>query len=135
MISPEIWTDAKFLKLTVKEKLVFIACISFADDEGILELGSESLWYRINVQPNDLSIAEYNDILGKLSKLGMIVRYDEYAFIPAWFKHQYIKHPTKSLLHRPPESIAKYYLEYLSGWYNQYKEKEYPYDNNGVTRG
>ena len=112
MLSPDLWTDGKSIRLKNDELLFFIGMISMADDEAIVEADPGSLHFRLARQ--EFSPEKIEDLLQRLHDEGMIVRYNGYAFLPNFFKHQKLDRPTMTKLKRPPAEIVRQYPEYLS---------------------
>lgn len=140
MLDPQIWRDRKVIKLNATEVLIWIGCISVADDEGIFEPDPEALHFefgRFDVNPQQIGTA-----LNRLEDLGMLVKYDDdaYAFLPNWYKHQTLNRPKETKLRRPPRSIVEQYPEYVRAWESSFSyyrkddegkrehvQAEYPY--------
>ncbi len=114
MIDPGIWRDSNVIKLTNDEFIVWLGCISSADDEGIIEPDPDSLFFELGRR--ELTPEKISDALDRIADLGMIVRYDRYAFLPNWFKHQTLNRPTRTKLIRPPQFIVEKYPEYITSW-------------------
>ena len=131
MIDPAIWSDSKVIQLTSKEFVVWLGCISNADDEGIFEADPASFYFKLARQ--DISISEISSAFAHLSILSMIRCYSRFAFIPTWFKHQVLNRPNETKNQRPTEKLLAEHPEYVSAWENtfstQSKQKKYPYES------
>ena len=116
MLSNGIWRDKKIIKLSSKELIVWIGCISIADDEGILEPDADSLFYEL--ARRDMTVEEIDSAIKKLEsdEINLLVPYGPYAFIPTWYKHQSLNRPSKTKLKRPPKDIVENYPDYIEGW-------------------
>jgi hypothetical protein len=132
MLANGIWHDRKCIRLSNEELLVWIGCISLADDEGIFEADPLALHYELarrTITPDDME-----DILAELDKAGLIVRYGDYAFIPAWFKHQKLKgrSPQETNHRRPPRGVLEKYPAYVKEWELTFSKgdttADYPFD-------
>jgi hypothetical protein len=102
MISPEIWTDLKFVRLSLPQRLLYIGLISNADDDG--RLRGEAEYLKMIIFPSDnISPNAIEDMLKHLD--GLIIRYEVngnwYIQHPNWNKHQYIEKRRPSLLPAP----------------------------------
>jgi len=114
MIDPGIWRDSNVIKLSNDEFIVWIGCISSADDEGIIEPDPDSLFFEMGRR--ELTSEKIASALDRLAKLEMIIRYGRYAFLPNWFKHQTLNRPTRTKMIRPPRSIVEKYPSYIAAW-------------------
>jgi hypothetical protein len=74
----------------------------------------------------DMSEEEISAAFDHLTELGMIVRYGEYAFMPTWFKHQNLDHPTKTKHRRPPREVIENYPDYVAGWERAFSTRDNP---------
>jgi hypothetical protein len=128
MIDPAIWSDSKVIQLTSKEFVIWLGCISNADDEGIFEADPASFYFKIARQ--DIAIQEISDAFTHLARLSMIRAYGRFAFIPTWFKHQVLNRPNETKNQRPTEKLLSEHPEYVSAWETtfstQNKPKKYP---------
>src|SRR3972149_2589182 len=98
-LDPDIWGDSKFLKLSTFAKVIFLGCISLADDEGILEVSPITIKFKLGLleSEQDIEIS-----LIKLQELQMIVLYqnNELAYLPNFLKHQTIQFPVPTKYQR-----------------------------------
>ena len=113
-LDPDIWGDSKFLKLSTFAKVIFLGCISLADDEGILEVSPITIKFKLGLleSEQDIEIS-----LIKLQELQMIVLYqnNELAYLPNFLKHQTIQFPVPTKYQRPPkEKIIGEYEQYVT---------------------
>jgi hypothetical protein len=108
MINPSIWTDIKFNKLSIPQRLLFIGLISNADDEG--RLRGEPEYLKMIIFPTDK--IPYTEISAMIKAIGdMIISYNidgrQCIQLANWNKHQYINRPTPSLLPAPHGYISE----------------------------
>ena len=68
MIDPTIWEDEHFGQLSDKAKLLFIACISNADDDGRLS-GNPSNLRAIAFRFSDISIEDVENLTEELTEM------------------------------------------------------------------
>ncbi len=116
MISPEIWTDPKFVSLSNDAtRLLFIGLFSNANDYGKLRGEWWSVRSSIFVM-NELSEDKIGVMLEELEKKKLIIRYEingeKYIKLRSWEKHQTVSHPAKDQFPDPssgntPEGIRK----------------------------
>jgi len=103
MICPNIWTNRKFIRLSDKEKILFIGLFSTADDFG-------KLWYDLlsinaSVFPCDnIAETEIKSALNKLHQLNLIVTDEKVIKIHGWKSHQSVPKPSSSSI---PEPVLK----------------------------
>jgi len=110
MIDPTFWIDPDVRKLSLEERLLFIGCISMADDEGRL-LGSPE-YLKAQIFPYDPKISvgkvkRWRDNIAK--NLKNFLLYDnsgvEYVAFIKWSYHQKPSHPKSSKL--PPPQFSE----------------------------
>jgi hypothetical protein len=105
MIDPSIWTNRKFLRLSDKEKILFIGLFSIADDYG-------KLWYdllsiKAAIFPCDnLSQEDLSKAIKKLHDLKLIISDEKVIKIHGWKHHQSVPKPSSSSI---PEPLLNYY--------------------------
>lgn len=88
MISPTIWEDPSFNKLSVKARLGFIGMISHADDDGYVRADNGSLKRLIFGFDNDIDFLWIEE-LKTYKNLHFFENNDEiYAHLLNWDKHQ-----------------------------------------------
>ncbi|MCB0750131.1 MAG: hypothetical protein KDC52_01520 [Ignavibacteriae bacterium] len=103
MISPNIWTNRKFIRLSDKEKILFIGLFSTADDFG-------KLWYdllsiKASIFPCDnISESEIKTAIQNLHQLNLIVTDEKVIKMHGWKSHQSVPKPTSSHI---PEPLLK----------------------------
>lgn len=115
MLSNELWRDRKVIKLSNDALILWIAMITFADDEGLFEYDQESWFYEI--ARKEITPERISNALIEIIALDMVVMYgDGYGLIPSWYKHQSLSHPTATKLPRPPKSILESYPDYILAW-------------------
>ena len=127
MIDPDIWEDVSFGKLTDKAKLLFIACISNADDEGRL-LGHPSHLRALAFRYEDVSLAKVDNLVDEIA--GTVKNFKVYHNNPSryiqlekWETYQFIRKDRFQPSRIPPcESGGNHAV---SGWQ--------PSDNQTVT--
>lgn len=125
MIDPELWRDRKVIRLSNAELIIWIGCISNADDEGILEVDPQSLYFELARQ--EVSTEDIQAAIDKLTGLKMLVCYgNHYAFIPSWFKHQTLDRPKHTKLRRPPEPVLKQHPGYVEAWERTFSTRDNP---------
>jgi hypothetical protein len=120
MLSPDIWRDKKTIQLTNEEFILMIGAISAADDEGIIEPDPGSFFFELGRQ--ELSTETIQKGFDKLFKLGILVKYGDYAFFPNWFKHQYLDKPQPTKHERPPKSVIDQFPKYAKQWIETFKK-------------
>lgn len=107
MLAPGIWTDDKFGTLDPFAMLVFIGCISNADDEGKFRADPRCVRgmlfpYLTGVTPKRVEAA-----LQQIEERNMIHRWEvgsqRFAHLPKWLEHQKIKYPSKSKMPDCPQ--------------------------------
>jgi len=97
MITPTIWTNAKFLKLDYFERLLFIGLISFSDDEGYHVGDLRQIKAEIFPADNvDLNVLDKG--LKNLVAVGLIENFGNVFRLLGWHEHQVIKKPQPSRL-------------------------------------
>jgi hypothetical protein len=102
MIDPGIWTDVRFARLTVPQRLLFIGIFSNADDDG--RLRGEPEFLKMVIFPSDgISATAIVDMTKSLGD--MIIRYEtdgrHCIQLKNWGKHQYIRDRRPSTLPPP----------------------------------
>lgn len=104
-LKPSIWTDEKFIALSMGSRLLVIGMISHADDEGRLFASTAKLAGDI-FPADDLKPSVIRQWRDEAHDIGFLVVYQvrgvEYAYFPNWSKHQRISKPQPSILPAPP---------------------------------
>ena len=105
MLDPGIWTSTSFLRLTARQRLLFIGLISNSDDEG--KQSGDLRAIKARVFPSDtVSLAKIECDLDEIGKTNqMILRYEvdsePYIKLPKWLIYQKIDRPSASQLPDP----------------------------------
>ena len=108
MLSPSIWADPAFNRLSVASRLLFIGLISNADDYGYVRADKGSVRRTIFGFDDDLSMVE--TALGEVKALRSVHFYEEngeeYIHLAKW--HDYQKQQKDRMLasEYPPCSIC-----------------------------
>ena len=112
MIHPELWDNAQISALGDFEFRVYIGLISWADDEGRVDVNPVIVCARLFPLRNGLSVETVRDAIVALEARRLIGMYQvgerTFAFHPHWEKWQTICRPSKSKIPTPPgpESYA-----------------------------
>jgi len=110
MIDPSIWSDERFCALNNRQRVLYLALISFADDEGMFLLNTKMISaYAFPV--DKITISRINKDLNVIIKCGLLESFtsqcQEIGYHPNWTKYQKINRPTPSKFHRKcSESIT-----------------------------
>ena len=105
MVDPSIWTSTSFLRLTVRQRLLFIGLISNSDDEG--KQSGDLRAIKARVFPSDtISLTKIECDLNEIEKTNqMILQYEvnnePYIKLPKWLIYQRIDRPSASQLPDP----------------------------------
>lgn len=99
MINPEIWEDEHFGNLKDKEKILFIACMSNADDDGRLS-GNPSNLRAIAFRFEEISTKEIEKMRDEVAlKMKNFLLYEidscYYIQFKKWLQHQVIREDRK----------------------------------------
>lgn len=128
MLDSEIWRDKKVVRLSNEAFILWIAIISMSDDEGVFEYDPDAWFYEI--ARKGLTVSKIRAAMAEIITQKMVVIYgDGYGFIPAWYKHQTLSHPTPSKSKRPSKEILDQYPEYMAAWIKTFTT--YRKDENG----
>ena len=104
-LTPDIWSDAFFVKLSPQERLLFIGMITLADDEGRLRASASYLKGQIFPEDSvsEARVRQFRDRITELKPTIHCYIADgiEYVQLARWFKYQRPSHPTPSRLPRP----------------------------------
>jgi hypothetical protein len=91
MISSALWSDLDFVSLTPVARLLWLALISNADDQGRLQ-GHPALVRSLCFPAEDMALDAISDKLQAIEHLGWIILYErddkQYIQIAKWWKHQ-----------------------------------------------
>lgn len=139
MLHSEIFHDRKVLELSTPALVAWIAIILTADDEGIIEPDARALFYAMGRE--DMTVADVRKALEEITAQRLVVHYGEdgeYAFIPSWFKHQRLAHPTDSRRPLPPVDVLEEHPDYVEGRNRTFGRKgepaAYPYERSLRSR-
>jgi len=95
-IKPEFWTDRRVGECSVNARLLFIATLNFADDEGGLDRSAKQL--KAQAFPYDNIDCE--PLVKELLSVGLLIEYEvsgnKYLHIKNFRKHQRIDKPQKA---------------------------------------
>jgi hypothetical protein len=98
-IKPELWSSEKFGECSARARLVFVASLNFADDEGNLDRSAKQL--RAQTMPYDNG-DDAEGLVTELLKAGLFIEYEVqgkfYLHIKNFQLHQKIDKPSKSRL-------------------------------------
>ncbi len=122
MLDPGIWTDGDVIQLTNDELVVFVGCISLSDDEGIFEADPHAMYFALARREH--TPETIRQALDKIETLGMIVRYDKFAFLPNFYKHQTLNRPSYTKRRRPPLEVVRRHPDYIAGWEETFSHYE-----------
>ena len=115
-LAPEIWIDGRFLRLSTLARLMWVGLISMADDEGIVEADPNVLRAALGLVRHGRRKIE--NALDQIIDVGLAERYEDngqaYIFLPRFYKHQTLKHPVPTRLHRPPDDVLAKHPEYVA---------------------
>ncbi len=104
-LTPDIWSDAFFVKLSPHERLLFIGMITLADDEG--RLRAAPAYLKGEVFPEDcVTEAKVRQLRDRITALNRSVHLYkvagmEYIQLRNWPRYQRPSHPTPSRLPAP----------------------------------
>lgn len=106
-IKPELWADEKVGQVGREARLLFIALITFADDDGRFRALPSAICG--HCFPYDLDAGRKLDKwMSELEQVGLVRTYAfrgvAYAHLPGWDKHQRINRKNDSQLPAPPGS-------------------------------
>jgi hypothetical protein len=95
---PEMWTDETLADCSIPARLLFVASLNFADDNGNLERSARQL--KAKTLPYDSIDCE--PLIQELLRTGLFVEYEvadkTYLHIKGFLKHQKIDHPSKTFI-------------------------------------
>lgn len=94
MLKPEFWEDYKFAECSSNARLLFLAMLNFADDEGFLEHNCR--WLKVKCLPYDS--VKIDPLLDELLKIDRIESNNGVIWIKNFLKHQRIDRPNRSSL-------------------------------------
>ena len=108
MIKPEFWEDEKIGSLSSNAKLLFLACLNFADDEGLIRWNTHYL-AAVAFMYDEIAQDSIKDYMAELEQARLIYTYKTtdkkttIGWIINFHKHQRIDKPQPSKF--PPPSI------------------------------
>jgi hypothetical protein len=107
MIDPSIWEDLTIGQLSRDARLCFIGMLSYADDEGRVQVDPRYIKRAVFGFDDDLNAADVGRILDELRQsVSNIVFYEvdgkKIAAFQNWRRYQYIQKPQPSTLPAPP---------------------------------
>jgi hypothetical protein len=95
-VKPEFWTDRRVGECSVSARLLFIAALNFADDEGGLDRSAKQL----KAQAFPYDDIDCEPLVQELLSVGLLIEYevggDKYLHIKNFRKHQRIDKPQKA---------------------------------------
>lgn len=107
MIKPQLFESASLDQCSILSTLTFIGLFTVADDEGRFILSPRRILGRLYAGREDVSESDVEECLAELVAVGCVNEYVvdgvTYGYLPEWTKHQWIAHPTRSLLPAPPQ--------------------------------
>jgi hypothetical protein len=96
MIKPEMWTDAKLGDCSMEARLLFVASLNFADDNGNMDRSAKQL----KAQCFPFDNLDVEALVQELLSAGRWVEYEvsgtRYLHIKNFLKHQRIDRPSKT---------------------------------------
>lgn len=102
-VKPEFWTSATIAKLSIPARLLFIALLNFADDQGRGKCFKREIAGFAFPYDDEVDVGP---LLDELEAAGLIHRYEAdnrpHFHVVSWFEHQRINRPTPSRLPAPP---------------------------------
>jgi hypothetical protein len=106
-IKPEFWEDDVIGSLSRDARLLFIATLNLADDEGLLRWSAAYLKASAFMYDDDVSIKTVEKLMAELLAPGLLFEYragksqQPFAYVVNFHKHQRINRPTPSKLVPP----------------------------------
>lgn len=101
-IKPEFWEDDVIGSLSRDARLLFIATLNLADDEGLLRWSAAYLKASAFMYDDDISIKAVEKLMAELIAPGLLFEYragksqQPFAYVVNFHKHQRINRPTPS---------------------------------------
>jgi len=138
-LTPDIWSDSFFVKLSPQERLLFIGMITLADDEG--RLRAEASYLQGQIFPKDrvthAKIRQFRDRIATLNRSVQVYKAAgmEYVQLRNWPRYQRPSHPLPSRL-PPPRGYKTLPKSAGNPHENGAKDAGKPHDlGMGVGRG
>ena len=106
-IKPEFWEDEKVGMLSRNARLLFIATLNLADDEGLLRWTPAYIKASVFMYDDDMGIRDVNKLMDELVDSGVIFAYaggvshQKLALVVNFHKHQRINRPSPGKLPPP----------------------------------
>lgn len=108
-IKPSIWSDQRFVELSLNARLLCLGMISNADDDGRLIASGVSLIGAV-FPHDDLSPKTVEKWRDEIAETGLVTVYRQgkgtYAAFPKWDRHQVIRKHLASTLPTPPKALS-----------------------------
>lgn len=111
-IKPEFWEDEVVGTLSRDARLLFVACLNLADDEGLLRWSAPYIKSSAFMYDEDIGIPDTQKLMDELVSSGMFHSYragkaqQPFAYVVGFHKHQKINRPSPSRLPPPPLNSA-----------------------------
>lgn len=106
-VKPEFWGHAKTAKVSRDARLLFLALLNDADDEGRLLGSVKRLAGQVFPHDDDVGSGEIREWLGELSRARFVDLYEvdgiPYVLVRGFDEHQKVSHPSPSRLPPPPD--------------------------------
>ena len=124
-LTPDIWSDSFFVKLSPQERLLFIGMITLADDEG--RLRAEAAYLKGEIFPkdgmNEARIKQFRDQIATLNRSVQLYKVAgmEYVQLRNWPRYQ---RPSHSLPSRFPPPRGYKTLPHSAGKADENGTKE-----------
>lgn len=94
MIHRKIFDSDQFNSLTLAERVLFMALIAHADDDGRFRMDA-SIWKRRVFHSDRIGSAMVQKMLDHINEVGLVVRYEAnggvYGYHPNWNKYQTLR--------------------------------------------
>ncbi|GAC1603202.1 MAG: hypothetical protein NVS3B21_31660 [Acidimicrobiales bacterium] len=106
-LKPFVWEDEKIGQVSRDARLLFIALITMADDEGRFRTLPSVICGHAYPYDSDApkKVSKWMD---ELRSASLVVLYGEhYGYLPKWESHQRISHRTPSLLPTPSGGVPE----------------------------
>jgi len=132
-LKPSIWSDQRFIQLSLPARLLCVGMISNADDDGRIIASGVALLGAV-FPHDDLPPRKVEAWRDEIAETGLITVYRVgralYACFPRWTTHQRIQKRQPSPLPAPPDSGSEPRNEYAT---QSYTESATPYENRSYT--
>lgn len=108
-IKPEFWESETIASLTVHARLLFVACLNAADDEGRLRWNAAYLKSVAFIYDEEFTESFIESLMEQITEASLIRSYQggnrvaTYAVIDSFSEHQRINRPSPSKLPEPPD--------------------------------